>query len=321
MKKEKNYKLVLGFLIGILISITGVYATTTYFGTATDLIYDNEDSWLSSSDVQSALDKLYETKSNPCPEGVFCEKSKLTPELGDYVLYTPSVTSFTTDTEKTGYRSKQTINPSEINLWRVLNVNDDGTVEIISEYVSNAKITFRGLTGYRRFVQALNILASKYETEGITVGSRHFGYAGQTEYISDASYLTSTSSPWACATGYTGSCSPHPKDYEEYGGGDRGFETDYNRIVEVLGSANAGNSGTYWTCSRNYQRSTSVEFKMDLWPVISGKIQGIYNVASRSGSSAYSTNVSASIRPIVTLSSELLYEGFGTYDYPMKILS
>mgnify|MGYP007056314996 CR=1 FL=1 len=43
--------------------------------------------------------------------------------LGDYVSYTPTSTSYTTDTSKTGYSSTQIINPSELNLWRVLKKN------------------------------------------------------------------------------------------------------------------------------------------------------------------------------------------------------
>ena len=39
---------------------------------------------------------------------------------------TPTKSSYTTDKSKTGYSSTQTINPQELNLWRVIKINNDG---------------------------------------------------------------------------------------------------------------------------------------------------------------------------------------------------
>jgi len=150
------------------------------------------------------------------------------------VSYTPTVTSYPTDTTYTGYSSSQTIYPSELNLWRVLNVNDDGTIDLISEYVSSTNVFFRGRKGYLNLVGYLNVLAEQYETEGITDdedGSRYFGYNGQTEKITNTSMFTSTP-PFGCSTnGKTGNCSnttyPNdPDDYEAYGGGDTLYTSD-----------------------------------------------------------------------------------------------
>ena len=65
------------------------------------------------------------------------------------------ITSFTTDTTKTGYSSSQTINPSELNMWRVIKINNN-VVEIISEYVSSEMIWFSGQEGYKNIVGYLN---------------------------------------------------------------------------------------------------------------------------------------------------------------------
>lgn len=126
---------------------------------------------------------------------------------------TPTLTSATTDPAMTGYSESQTFNPSELNLWRVMSINDNGTVDMISEYISSVSIYFDGKIGYINFVGYLNELARMYEHSTYTTGARHFGYNGQTEYITDISKLSSSSVPWLCGTGE--SCNP----VENQGGG------------------------------------------------------------------------------------------------------
>ena len=98
--------------------------------------------------------------------------------IGDYIAYTPSNTSYTITTAMTGYSSNQIINPSELNLWRVIRKNDDGTIDAVSEYVSSESIYFAGTTGYNSYRESLNTIAKQYETPSITVSSRHIGFTG-----------------------------------------------------------------------------------------------------------------------------------------------
>ena len=313
-KKNYNYKILVGLVIGIFLSVTGVYAATTYVGNGVDLTYDNSKSGLSSTNVQDALDELY---GKSCPDGYVCLKKKNTLALGDYVSMTPTKSSYTTDTSKTGYTSTQTINPQELNLWRVIKLNDDGTVEMISEHVSSTAIYFSGQTGDQNLVGYLNVLASQYENSTYTVSSRHFGYNGQTEYITDTSKFT-TKSPWICSTGK--SCN----STEELGGGDELYTTDYNLINTVLGTRVAtksgGSSSDYWIASRYYNYSSSSGYG---W---SGRNVGTSGSLSEKnllyyiyGSGFRTYNYSNSLRPIVVLKSGLKYSGVGTEDYPMEI--
>ena len=177
---KKNKKLTILFIIiGIILSGTLVYAQETIL--SKNISYDNSNSTLTSTTVQGALDELAEKSKTYCPSKYKCYKLKTTPEPGDYVKMTPTLTSYTTDTSKTGYTSIQTINPSELNLWRVLKVNSDGTIELISEYTSSTSVYFRGQTGYKNLVGYLNVLASKYENSKYTKGARYVGYNGQKE--------------------------------------------------------------------------------------------------------------------------------------------
>ena len=321
MNKKYNYKYLIGFVLGILLFGGSVYATIRY--SANVFYYDKTRSTLSSTNVQGAIDELankYATLTT-CPSNKICFAKKSTLALGDYVSYTPSKTSYTTDTSMTGYTSTQTINPSELNLWRVIAINQDGTVDLISENVSSTNVYFRGQTGYQNFVGYLNVLASQYETTGITVGSRHFGYNGQTEFITDTQYFVNPA-PWTCSTG--GTCTPDPDDYEPSGGGDTLYLNDYNLVYNVLGTRVANKVGTssattYWMASRYYYSNGATGY---FWYVRSvntldgDSSSGLYYYNS---SSFNSLSLSSALRPIVTLSSSLTYYGVGIKDYPMEI--
>ena len=310
-KKNYNYKILVGLVIGIFLSVTGVYAATTYVGNGVDLTYDNSKSGLSSTNVQDALDELY---GKSCPDGYVCLKKKNTLALGDYVSMTPTKSSYTTDTSKTGYTRTQTINPQELNLWRVIKLNDDGTVEMISEHISSTDIYFKGQTGYQNLVGYLNVLASQYENSTYTKGSRYFGYNGQTEYITDTSKFINPA-PWTSSTGSS--------TVESQGGGDTLYTTDYNLINTVLGTKVAakpgGSSASYWIASRYYYYSSSSSYYwIGRYVRTSGFLyeSRLYYWSSSGFNSSIYGNA---LRPIVVLKSGLQYEGVGTEDYPMEI--
>ena len=107
--------------------------------------------------------------------------------VGDLVSYTPTNTSYTIPKSLTGYSSDQKINPSELNLWRVIKKNDtDGTIEAISEYVSNTEVYFFGSYGYNNYSTALDTIAKQYETNGITSGSRYMNNSTDVDLVKAA---------------------------------------------------------------------------------------------------------------------------------------
>ena len=241
--------------------------------------------------------------------------------VGDYVSYIPESTSYTTDTTKTGYEDSDTINPSELTLWRVINVNENGTVDIVSENISSTTVHFEGLTGYKNFVGYLNVLASQYETNGITVGSRHMGYSNQTEYLTTVDGVTNPVT-YTCTTGDVG-CTYQ----ESQGGGDEGYSVDYELVDSAIGTTAAKKVGTnttayYWAASRYY------EYDDDTYYYWGGRY------FDRSGDVYYgddfydydtdsfgSYDEDRSLRPIVTLKSKLKFVGSGTANDPWKILN
>ena len=231
--------------------------------------------------------------------------------LGSYVKMTPTKSSYTTDNSKTGYTRTQTINPQELNLWRVISINSDGTVDVVSEHVSSTAIYFQGLTGYKNLVGYLNVLASQYENSTYTKGSRAFGYNGQTEYITDTSKFINPA-PWTCSTGE--SCNP----VESQGGGDELYTKDYNLVKSVLSTAVAskpdGEKYWYWMASRHYAYHASDGYYWYGRYVNSASASR--ELYSYSGGSNYSYNKDGALRPILTLKSGLKYTGSGTEDKP-----
>ena len=321
MFKKKNYKLFIGIIVGIIISLTITMASAeSYSSTASDVYYDTDIEQILSheyNNVQDALDEIY--ISNNCPYGYHCTKMKNNLEPRDYVSYTPTKTSVTVDASIVGTSTNPTIYPSELDSWIVLNKNADGTIDIVSEYLPSKSVSIRGEKGYFNLVGYLNTLAKQYETDGITVGSRSFGYNGQTEYISNTTTFK-TPTPWPCSTGTTG-CTP----IESLGGGDTLYLKDYNNAIDAIGTVTAipvGSASTekYAMATRTYQINATGYYGgvRAIYSTETVRNYAIYQYFSpdflNSGSDYY-------YRPIVTLSADLTYDGSGTSEEPWRIVS
>ncbi len=203
-------------------------------------------------------------------------------KVGDFISMTPTSTSYTPPGELTGCMNdanctQNTLNPSELNLWRVIKKNDDGTVEMVSQYSSSKVVYFRGRRGYLNFVGGLNEVAAQYRNSAYVIKTRHMGYSNQIEYCNE---FSETSCP-----------------------DDSGYETDVYLVNIATGSFGAkmvgGPSSSYhWLASRNigggyYEgHMVSSETKNIYLELLVNEDGGYYN-----GPSA--------VRPIVTLKSEV----------------
>ena len=76
--------------------------------------------------------------------------------IGDYVEYTPDTTSnYSILSTYSGYSSEQSIPQEKLN-WQILSINNDGTVELISENRTTKYIVLQGALGYNNGVYLLN---------------------------------------------------------------------------------------------------------------------------------------------------------------------
>ena len=68
--------------------------------------------------------------------------------IGDYIDYIPDIAkTYPITTDKSGYTSDQNIEQEQLK-WRVMNVNSDGSVDLISETPTTASIYLQGALGY-----------------------------------------------------------------------------------------------------------------------------------------------------------------------------
>ena len=227
------------------------------------------------------------------PKGELEEKLK----LGDYISYTPTNTSYTVTASDTGYSADQTINPSELNLWRVIRKNADGTVDVVSDRVSSKGIslgtnsTMDAQKAYKSAIGTLNKMAASYETEGITTTSRHMGYDGTAE-----EYLTEIAS-----------------DYNI----DKGYEKDETLVKTALGTLIASKAGddtyakaNYWLAARAGYNSGNGRYLL-----FCISLKGEVGSTAIAGSSHMFP-----IRPIVVLRSDLkISGGNGTSGSPYQL--
>ena len=77
-------------------------------------------------------------------------------QVGDYVAYTPDTAeSYSLPTTVSGYTSDQSITQNTSLTWQVLSINDDGTIDLISNRPTTQFIYFRGAIGYNNAVYVL----------------------------------------------------------------------------------------------------------------------------------------------------------------------
>lgn len=185
-------------------------------------------------------------------------------KLGDYVEMTPTSTSYTIPTTLTAYSSSQTIKPSELSLWRVINIKEDETIEMVSEYVSSTDVNFYGAAGYKKLVEGLNTIAAQYANSKYTVATRHMGYDGQPPII-----------PTSLSKSTCGTHNTKDNSKETSGCGDISYETDANLVQSALGTlvVNRVTGGTpkngYWLAARHYNYSNSALYQWNGWRVMS----------------------------------------------------
>ena len=138
-------------------------------------------------------------------------------QVGDYVAYTPgseTASSYSLTAAESGYTSDQTISKPDSLSWRVLSINDDGTVDLISSSLASTNtFYFHGALGYNNGVYLLNDIADKlYSNDSLGVTARSLTIEDVEEGMADAgleyvhSYSSSSASiTWGETKTYTSS--------------------------------------------------------------------------------------------------------------------
>ncbi len=163
-------------------------------------------------------------------------------KVGDYVNYTydQKTTGYSLLATQSGYTSNQTINQKSGMKWRVLNIHENGTVDLIADIASTDQIIyFQGALGYNNGVYLLNdickelysnstlgITARSVDLEDIEEQMNETGIAARDAYIYNGVQYGKTKT-------YTGNYAYYPNLYaKEKGSGIDTAEVNTNGIGE-----------------------------------------------------------------------------------------
>ena len=301
--KEKLKKIALGYLPGFITGILFVgtisVIAATYFP-SNDVTYDNTNSGLSSTNVQGAIDELY----NVC----------FPPTTGDGVLdNTDIVTSgdgLYEDEYEDGKYTYKGANPNnyvtfnnETAGWRIISINSDGTIKIMRDGDIN--------TSYNL---AWDIYNSTNWNRPATLNT----YLNSTYYNS----LTSTAqSQIVTATYYAGAVTDN-NDMQDQISDEKGTTSNVNVALPTLSEYIRANSnkeqcGTSSLNNSNYNTCKNSDwmynFNLRLWWTLSShsSYSTMVFIVGSTGNVSYDNagNTINAIRPTVTLSSSVQITG------------
>lgn len=337
---KKHIKFIVGIMIGMF--IPGIVYAATIMYASNEVSYDNSVSGLQAVNVQEALDELY-SLCLPESEGRSGKAAPVTGsskrlKVGDYFTMKADKDNFGIDVNITGYSSDQTIKPSELSLWRVIKVNDNGTVEAISEYVSSDEVYFKGILGYANFVGGLQTIAKEYKKDGYTSSIRIMGYDKQSLKIEDrSSFDGSKSSEMFESKDPT---SGNGEEYSDGVDGDTLYLKDYLLVSELYKEDNNKDnyceSGVcaykvntekkvkYWLSSRARAKSSEKNYSYYTGRSINddGELvrEDLFRGYSLTNDNWSDYSSSSYLRPIVTLYSKVkIASGLGTKGKPYTL--
>lgn len=114
LKKKGNYKLLIGVIVGLLLSSTFVYAATTV--ASSKVLYDNSNSRLTSTNVQDAIDEL-STKAKKLTTSHYMEKGEdfypIIPTTTTSIVFTDTTPTLSVDSSLTTASSTALIDVSD----------------------------------------------------------------------------------------------------------------------------------------------------------------------------------------------------------------
>ena len=183
-------------------------------------------------------------------------------QVGDYVAYKPDTAEdYTLYDAYSGYTDDdsdtQTIKQEDLK-WRVLSINDDGTVDLISANPTSKKIYFQGALGYNNGVYLLNDISAKlYSNSSLGATARSLNIEDIEKHMTEAglNYIHEYSSSAGVAYGKTKTYTSHkyyPNLYEyENGSGINGAEVKKDGIEQSESYYSSPTTETYSQADSN----------------------------------------------------------------------
>ena len=279
-------------------------------------------------------------------------------KVGDYIAYTPDTAgNYTKITTATGGNSDQSIPQDTTLKWRVMSINNDWSVDIVSDEPISSPVSFRGAIGYNNGVLLLNDLCkSQYSNSTLGVTARSIDYVDienkfNNTGIAARNNYTYYGTKYGSTKTYSSNYSYAPDIYDRVGNDtiDESIDyygnpttktyaqkgtltvkqtlyhcsnipTNYFNDSAFYGLIFGDGNRSYWLASRYANcRETHAEF--GLRAVRIGGLSGL-DVFGSNKSSGGETGITpvCGIRPVVTLGPNIkIYSGGGTADSPKAI--
>ena len=178
------------------------------------------------------------------------------------------------------------LNPSNIDLWRVIKVNDDNTIDMVSEYVTDETGRYNGRVGYYYYNDTLKSVAKQYKTDSFVQSTRYMT-------LDDSELVKSVYGTLKAST-KDGTYSPY--FINESGTVKRKYAQNYY----------------YYAFYKYINASGSL---IEDYLAYGTRDSIMYLTQS------YSNSIDGHFRPIVTLESDLnISSGDGSIDYPYELV-
>lgn len=254
-------------------------------------------------------------------------------KTGDYVYLESDTSEYKIKKGESGYDKDQVIKTNELTIWRVIRVNKDLTVDMVSEYLPQNEIIINGLTGYNNLIGLLNQISFEYGNTKYVEKARNIGYSNQRENVEEIkSFKELMTLSWD---------EIKTKDYIETVLNlttDDGYIEDLELVNKAIGTILASPESTPEHKYNGYFRylvsSRTAEYS-HLFPYINLYVREIndstksidsiekttlYNCSSQYKECENISTVSERIRPILTMKRRvIIVSGDGSKENPYKL--
>lgn len=178
-------------------------------------------------------------------------------KVGDYVNYAyDTVTNgYSLPAIESGSNTDQTIMQTTGLKWRILSINEDGTVDLISETPTKQQVSFRGALGYNNGVLLMNnICAEQYSNKKLGITARNINLEDIESQMNEAGiaarerYMNSESeTQYGSTKTYGNGYNQYPNLYEQQNGS--GIDTTTTKTDGISENDNGYTSPTTETSS------------------------------------------------------------------------
>lgn len=205
-----------------------------FIGTVVDKLVSSNGKWCASKRMFDKEAVIAKVVDGYCYVNFF--------KVGDYVQMLPDTSSVTivgsssfksgSGTYSSGEVGTINLNPGNIDLWRIIKINDDNTVDAVSEYVTDEIGNFSGQVGYYYYSTRLRWVANDFSSKNFVQKTRYMNNA-------DAQVVKSVYGTLK-ATTKDGTYSPYYIDEKYIGDYYQGYYYAKYKYVNTSGTITTG---------------------------------------------------------------------------------